>query len=404
MGRSPTVERVLKGKLCTGCGLCASVAGPAISMQHVAPGFNRPVQQGEVSPAAERVIAAACPGAKVAPWSDEAQKHPYWGPWRSIHTGYACDSSVRHEGSSGGVISALLIHALATGLVDRVIHVHANPVHPTRNSIAISRTPSEVLGGAGSRYISSSPLADIDAALDEGGSIAFVGKPCDISALRRLGQVDPRVAAHVPIMLSFFCGGVPSHQGVQEILSKLGTTEDEVAAFRYRGQGWPGTAAATTRDGRVLKMSYAESWGEHLAKEVQFRCKICPDAIGGAADVACADAWYGDERGYPSFDEQDGRSLVISRTEAGARLLESAVEARAVALEDLPIGEIDLMQPAQAARKRYVGARLAALALTLQPRLDVAGVMVGQAARRASGREQLRNMVGTVRRVVVGRR
>ena len=51
-------------------------------------------------------------------------------------------------------------------------------------------------------------------------------------------------------------------------------------------------------------MSYAQSWGEILTKHVQFRCKVCPDGSGGFADVACADAWYGDERGYPSFEEE----------------------------------------------------------------------------------------------------
>ena len=55
-------------------------------------------------------------------------------------------------------------------------------------------------------------------------------------------------------------------------------------------------------------MSYADSWGAHLSKHVQFRCKICPDAVGGVADIACADAWYGGDSGYPQFDEAAGRS------------------------------------------------------------------------------------------------
>lgn len=398
--RSPTIDRVLRGELCTGCGLCASVAGAAIEMEVVAPGYNRPRQTAPITEHAEKVIAGACPGAVVAPWEGEPKVDPYWGPWREVFTGAATDETVRYEGSSGGALSALLVHALATGLVDRVIHVTADPISPTRNIITCSRTAGEVLAGAGSRYTASSPLAGIDQALAEGGAIAFVGKPCDVSALRRLATMDSRVEQHVRLMLSFFCGGMPSHDGVLRILAKMGVEPEDVSTFRYRGQGWPGTAAATTHDGRVEKMSYAASWGDHLSKEVQFRCKICPDAVGGAADIACADAWYGDERGYPSFDEQDGRSLILTRTSMGERVVADAMAAGAINTQAIDIQEIGLMQPAQASRKRLVRARVSALSATFQAKPRMKGVLVERASKRATARDQLRNFLGTVRRIV----
>jgi coenzyme F420 hydrogenase subunit beta len=381
------------------------VAGEAIVMESQAPGYARPTQRGSVTEAAERVIAEACPGAVVAPWPrEEANLHPYWGSWRSISTGYATDESVRYEGSSGGVLSALLIHALKAGEVDRVVHVVADPDRPTRNVMTWSTTAAQVMTGAGSRYTASSPLEQIEEALAQGGRMAFVGKPCDVSALRRLATVDERVGRHVPLVLSFFCGGMPSHAGVGRILAAMGVDSDEVTAFRFRGQGWPGTAAATTRDGRVATMSYAESWGGHLSKEVQFRCKICPDAVGGVADIACADAWYGGESGYPSFDEQDGRSLIVARTPAGEILLAQAMAAGAIAAEPLDAAEIELMQPSQARRKRLVKARVGALALTLQPKPRMQGLMVDEAAARATKRESARNLIGTVRRILVNKR
>ena len=299
---SPTVRRVLAGELCSGCGLCAALSDGAIRMESASPGYARPRQLGGITPEAEALIAASCPGAVVAPWSGAQQVHPYWGPWRRVLTGAATSEPTRFEGSSGGAISALLIHALQSGLVDRVLHVAADPDDPTRNITAISRTPAEVIARAGSRYTASSPLALIEDALAEGGAMAFVGKPCDASALRRLAQFDLRVARHVPIVISFFCGGIPSHAGVDRILSALGVVPDDVTAFRYRGRGWPGNCVAVTPQ-RTAEMSYADSWGGYLSKEVQFRCKICPDAVGGVADIACADAWYGDGDGYPSFDE-----------------------------------------------------------------------------------------------------
>jgi coenzyme F420 hydrogenase subunit beta len=368
------------------------------------PGYARPVGTGPIAPAAEALIAKACPGAVVAPWPDSGSVDPYWGPFRRIATGHATDPQTRFEGSSGGALSALLIHALREGLVDRVVHIAPDPAAPTRNVTAISRTPQEVLARSGSRYTASSPLESIDAMLAEGGRFAFVGKPCDVSALRLLGQADPRVAAHVPLVVSFFCGGIPSHDGVGRILRTLGVAAEQVVAFRYRGQGWPGSARALTSAGEAYQMSYAESWGGHLSKEVQFRCKICPDAVGGVADIACADAWYGDEKGYPSFEEEDGRSLIISRSQVGERLVESAVAAGALSVDDLDVTEIIKMQPHQARRKRLVLARTAPLPLLLQPTPQMAGLRVSDTARRGDLPDFARNFLGAIRRTLLGRR
>jgi len=400
--RSPTLDRVLRGELCSGCGLCAGVSDGAIRIEADPPGYNRPTLVGGLEPAAERKIASACAGAVVESWSGE-NVDPYWGPWRRVLTGHSLDEVIRFEGSSGGVITGLLTHALETGVVDAVIHISPDPAHPARNVTAISHSRQEIIARAGSRYAPSSPLEVIESCLRDGKRFAFVGKPCDVSALRRLARVDERVDRQIPLMISFFCGGVPSHAGADRIVSAMGLEPSDVTEFRYRGRGWPGNCVAATPKDRG-EMTYAESWGAHLSKEVQFRCKICPDAVGGAADIACADAWHGDDDGYPSFAEEPGRSLIMSRTGAGEALLQSAVAAGALAVNPASINDIERMQPAQARRKRLVLARTAALPITLQPRPRMSGLKVAVAARRARLSEAVQNLVGTVRRVLQGRR
>lgn len=174
--RSRTVDRVLRGQLCTGCGLCASVSGGAISMDN-ATGYNRPVQTAPVSAEAERQIAGACPGVAVNPWPAAPDMNPSWGPWRRVGVGWSTDPAIRHGASSGGAVTGLAVHALKTGLVDRVVHVVADPANPTGNLVTVSNTAAQVVDGAGSRYAASSPLASIDAVLSDGGAVAFIGKP-----------------------------------------------------------------------------------------------------------------------------------------------------------------------------------------------------------------------------------
>jgi coenzyme F420 hydrogenase subunit beta len=406
IAESATIARVLAGELCTGCGLCAGVSDGAITMGIDGTGFSRPMQRGAVTAQAERAITAACPGAIVSPWDrmTAAEVHPSWGPYSSCATGHATDDAVRFAGSSGGMLSALAIHALETGMVDAVLHVRGDGSEPLTNRATVSRNRGEVIAAAGSRYGPSPVLETIGGLLAGEQRFLFIGKPCDVSALRQLGVVDARVAARFPYMLSFFCGGMPSVKGSEAIVRAMGIDPAALTAFRYRGMGWPGTASATDASGRSAEMSYEESWGRHLSSRVQYRCKICPDAVGGVADIAGADAWYGGESGYPKFDQRDGRSLVMVRSRAGEALLASALAAGRCVTEPLPVTEIDLMQPSQARRKRLVRARTLAAAATGQPRPRMAGLWVDAAARTAPLMEQARNFAGSVRRILSGKR
>ncbi|PZN94298.1 MAG: hypothetical protein DCF31_09820, partial [Alphaproteobacteria bacterium] len=134
MTPSPSLERVARGQLCSGCGLCAGIAPGAIGMAMVAPGYLRPRQSATLTAAQEAGIAAACP-ALVVDETDAAPApidDPLWGRAHFVGTGYAHDDTLRHRASSGGVLSALLAHALATGMVDFVVQTGADPDRPTR--------------------------------------------------------------------------------------------------------------------------------------------------------------------------------------------------------------------------------------------------------------------------------
>jgi coenzyme F420 hydrogenase subunit beta len=400
---SPTLKHVMSGNLCAGCGACAAVSNGAIAMEVSPSGYNRPVQRNSVTLEVDKQIAQICPAISVAPWENGADTHPVWGTCRDVKTGNATDETLRHSASSGGLLSALLCHGLEAGFFDAVVQISADPDFPTRNRTVISTDVAGIAACAGSRYAPSSPLAEIDKLLSDGRRYAFVGKPCDVSALRLLGQQDARYRESFPVLLSFFCGGIPSHVGSKAILNDLEVDEADLKSFRYRGDGWPGFATATRKDGSQARMSYADSWGGRLSHHVQFRCKICPDAIGGAADIVGADAWFGDESGYPLFDEQEGRSLAISRTDIGRKLLKSAVDAAAIQLEQSSLADVVKMQPYQASRKRLTASRLLALATCFRPLPRFAGVYIWQAARLAKPWETVKSYLGLVRRVVQGR-
>jgi coenzyme F420 hydrogenase subunit beta len=317
--------------------------------------------------------------------------------------GHSADPALRLAASTGGALSALLVHLIETGEVDEVLQTGADPALPIANRSTCSRTPAEVLANAGSRYAPSAPLADLEPLLASERRFAFVGKPCDVAGLRALAARDSRVEERFPYVLSFFCAGVPSLSGAREVLAHLGVAEADLSGFRYRGDGWPGHATATRRDGRKARMSYADSWGGILSRHVQFRCKICPDGTGGFADVVCADAWETDEKGYPVFAERDGVSLVVARTARGMALVRSAASASALVLSPFDPAALTAIQPGQTQKRRYLLARLLALVLLRRPVPRYRGFHLVRNARHAGLRANLRNLLGTLRRGLLGR-
>lgn len=357
------LDRVLKGNLCLGCGLCASLAPGFISIQMNPSGFLRPVLNGELDKDIEAIIADCCPGIKLCLPANVTGTDPLWGRIVQSRVGFATDSTTRFWGASGGAISGLLSYLLKNKLVDYAIHVGVSDVSPFENKVYISRTSEDVLRLAGSRYAPSAPLINIQEILaTEGGKAVFVGKPCDVAALRKFADVDASVRDQVVYYLSFFCAGVPSMKGTLRIIDSFGITADEVNEFRYRGRGWPGKTTVKCKDGRNYEMEYATSWGTILNQYLQFRCKICPDGTGEFADVSCADAWYSED-GYPDFKEKEGRSLILTRTQLGEELVVSSIDSHFISTENVNISDIAKMQPYQVSRRQGVFPRMLAMHL-----------------------------------------
>lgn len=400
---SPALARVARGDLCAGCGACAALAPGAVRMVERG-GFPRPEVVASPGPEAEAAIGATCPGLGMTQAAGGRARDPLWGPTVALWQGHARDPALRHAGASGGALSAILVHLIESGAVDAAIAIAPDPADPRANATVTLRDRAGVLAAAGSRYAPSAPLAGLGALLEGPERHAFVGKPCDVAALRAWARLDPRIDARIPWMLSFFCAGVPGLGGASELLAALGVAERDLAALRYRGHGWPGRATARRRDGSEASMSYAESWGAILSRHVQWRCRICPDGTGGFADLVAADAWECDAAGYPVFEERPGVSLLVARTERGRALAEAAAAAGHVALAPFEAGRIAAIQPGQLRRKRVALARLWAMAAAGRPVPRFRGFDLWRAARTGPAGDFLRNFLGAWRRLIAPRR
>ena len=398
--RAITLETLVAHGLCTGCGLCESMAGrDRVRMEMSPQGYLRPRRRQELAPETLARILDCCPGIRIdGPMASPGTRtDEVWGPYVGLTKSHATDPEIRFKASSGGTLTELCGFLLETGQIGFVLHVGTSREAPMRSERQLSFDRAQLLDAVGARYGPAAPLTDFVTLLDRGRRFALVGKPCDIAAVRNYGRSDPRVAELVPYMLTFFCGGVPSLTISQRMVGKYGLAEPDVGLLRYRGHGCPGMTRIESRDGRVFEQTYDETWGDELNQDIQFRCKICPDATGELADLVCGDAWI-TEDGYPAFGDQEGWNAVIARTSRGAALLDAARSAGRLVVAPLSLDELGRMQPHQVQRKKAVVGRIAAMRFAGQsvPRYRRLRLLRCSMMR---GARSFANFVGMLRRI-----
>ncbi len=385
--RKPDLQEILDSGNCSACGACV-LTGTASAMALNAEGHLRPVPANAPNPQAPE-LSTYCP-AVVVERPDRpsgSRRDPYFGDYLAVWSGWAADPDLRFKGSSGGALSALARTALEHD-VESVVMASGERIG-TRTSAHRVDDSAQVGDYASSRYAPVSTLSLLPVV--SGSESAVVCRPCEASALR---QLRPSGA---PLVLSFFCAGVPSQWATDDLVATLGGEAESARGLRYRGNGWPGLFSFRDRQGEQHCASYDDSWGAHLGRQVQSRCKICVDGVGESADVVAGDIWESDEKGFPVFDEAPGVSVIIARTPRGVALVHQAISSGHLVAQEQDVTELREVQPAQVNRRQFVAARLAGRRLAGRPipRYKGFGLMLLSARRP---REAVRQLRGTYRR------
>ena len=410
--RTPTerLYAIVEQGLCIGCGLCQSIAGKnRVRVCKTMSGYEQPVVVGELDHATVDRIYQSCPGTRIeglpARLIEADTRHDnVWGPWRRMVRAWASDPEVRFEGSTGGIMTALGQYLLASKAVDFILQVRSSRVEPSFGEACLSFTAADVFEAAGSRYGPAAPLLDIDQVLERGQPFAFFAKPCDVNALRNYAEQDPRVDELVKYCIVMVCGGYGTPRGTIDFFRRSGIDPDEVTGLRYRGRGCPGPTRVDTGP-TSREFHYIDYWGEdETTWTLPFRCKICPDGIGEAADLAAADSWIGGGPNRVDSETDPGTNAVIARTRAGEELLAEAAAAGAIEIEyDIVPDTMSLYQPHQVNKKYAAWARHQGLGDAGRIVPGTARLRIEELARDLPDESNRFQREGTVKRVESGK-
>lgn len=324
--------------MCTGCGVCAAVCpGGAISMHASASyGLYVPeIDKGKCSGCG--LCLDVCPGHSPPgeAFRDREPLTTLTGHHLAVWSGYAMDEALRYRASSGGLVTATLLHMMDCGEIDGAL-VTLPGDGPFCWEGRIARDRMSIMNAMGSKYYPSHIAKGLKEVLDVDGRYAFVGLPCQVQGLRKAQQRVPVLRSRVPVVLALFCNHVPTFDSAKYLMWRAGVARNMVASVTYRGDGWPGGVRITTLDERTVFLPHAEIWSGLLGLLfIHHRCLLCNDHGGRFADASFGDAWL------PQYcDDRLGRSVALARTSSGEDLLSRLVPTVA-RLDSVPAATVE---------------------------------------------------------------
>ena len=310
MSFEESLGKVVLAEECVGCAACVVVC-PLDCLEYV-DGKPEEVEECKVC----GICAQVCPRYEL-PWpaleefTFGRERHPKeeFGVYRRIVVARSNDEDVLRVCQDGGVVTTLLTSAFHNGMIDGAALSGTDEDKPFYPVPKLATTPGQVLECAGTRY-SYSPnlLAFNEGVTQKRTSLAFVGTPCQIHALRRI-QIVPlkKYAERLSFAIGLMCTESFSYEGLVEkhIQEELGIDQHDVRKMNIKAK-----ILVTTRSGEVKVIPLKEA-KQYTRKS----CFPCTDFSAELADISTGGLGL------------SGWTLTIIRTEKGEEIFEEAEEA-----------------------------------------------------------------------------
>jgi coenzyme F420 hydrogenase subunit beta len=320
--RMSILINILQTKFCTGCGVCAGICPrDALVMRFNEFGEWRPSLSGECSECG--LCTSICPACDEEPVNRcdlDATTATLGLTGDSVEcmVGYARDSVQRANSASGGVLTALLEHLIASKEIDAAVVVSPAGNDGGRLFNAVfARSPEEVRLAAKSKYYPIEMSGVIRQVAEFSGCVAVVGLPCHCKAFAGALEHSSVLRRKVRYIFGLVCGHGVSALYTDFLLAAAGLSLRDVDTVSYRDK--EGAERANDfafvgykdgkRVGKALRQRQhpaCQAWGKRLF--VPDACNFCTDCFAEHAHAAFMDAWL------PEYEaDAQGTSLVVSR-------------------------------------------------------------------------------------------
>jgi coenzyme F420 hydrogenase subunit beta len=313
---------VIEAGKCCSCGGCeAACPIGAIELQNLQPTLVKDCTKCEFCwKSCPRMIDDYSP-IYTQVFGEEAQRDPALGVYLHTYALRNADESIRKRAQDGGVVTAILVHLLESGVIEGAVISGVDPNEPWKPKPMVATTRKEIISATKSRYTRSPNLIALKEALKERKlkQIAVVGTPCHIQAIQRM-RLAPlkKVDRSVVMTIGLFCSETFKFKELMEnkIVGELNIPLENLRKLDIKGKllVYPRGAKESFK----IPLSEAQDW-------IDPGCHGCKDFASDFADISVGGA------GTP------GKwSSVLARSERGQAVLEEMINAGIFLYEELP--------------------------------------------------------------------
>jgi len=322
LGFEETLLRdVVSKNRCAGCGACVIVC-PFNCLEYTQAQTPRLVSECQKC----GICVKVCPRYE---WSlPEMEKFVFgrnrkpeeiFGIYTEMYIAKSTNKEVLNVCQDGGVATALLVSALESKLIDGAVLAHTDSERPLLPKPVVAETREEIMRGAGTKYSYSPNLLTLKDVIErKKQSVAFVGTPCHIQALRKI-QVFPlrKYSNPIKFMIGLMCTESFEYESFigRFLPQTLGINLRDVKKMNIKGK-----ILIELRSGEVKEISLKD------AKQYTRKgCFYCTDFSSEFADISL---------GGLGLNQQ---TFTIIRTEKGSEIFENALKKNFITAE--PVSE-----------------------------------------------------------------
>lgn len=240
-----------------------------------------------------------------------------FGVYRRVVVARSTDKNVLKVCQDGGVVTTLLTLALKNGEIDGAVVSGVKGNRPLYPKPIIATTPEQILQSSGTRYFYSPNLLALQKSREQDlKKLAFVGPPCQITAVRKIQMLHlEKYAEDLKLTIGLLCSGSFYYE---EFIEKYLKTKLNLNPFSIKKINIKEKVLITMKSGETREIPL-----KNVQQLIRTPCHTCTDFSAELSDLSVGGLGL------------NGWSLVIIRTENGERFFENAVKAGMLRLDSI---------------------------------------------------------------------
>lgn len=328
------MKTVCKKDGCTGCMACKDICPKnAIDIDDSLRAYNAVIDEDKC------INCDACHGVCQINHSVPLHRPIEW------RQGWAKDSAIRSNSSSGGLATAIEKSFVKNGGI-----VCSCVFQGGSFCFAMADNANDVDKFSGSKYIKSNPSGcykEIKKRLIEGKKVLFVGLPCQVGAVKKF--VGDKLSVNL-YTIDLICHGSPDPKILKCFLSQYEIDLSKLESISFRTK----TSFQLKENYKPVAMQGAlDKYSIAFLNSICYteNCYECQYArIERVSDITLGDSWGSN---LPDSEQKKGISLILCQSEKGQALLNSTeLELKEVNIEQAVHNNHQLRAPSHKPDKR----------------------------------------------------